>query len=171
MTLQRQSGTFELTLSLFAVIVVLLAVTVWVLIPEAKRYLRLEEEVQSSVQKTVRLQTQYDGLYAQKETTEADAAALSEQFENSADAASLLSWIKTVWADTGVTVEGNNGVFGIKAETKTPASFYRFVDRLDAAPWLLSADLPVGMRAENGRITVTFTLRSASAAAPTPLQK
>lgn len=167
MTLQRQNGTFELSLSLFAWIIVLLGVTVWVLIPETKTYLQLSEATESAGEKTVRLQAEYDELYAQKEATEADAAALAEQQENRADAVSVQGWLETVWKGATV-VDGNvQGTFKVQASTATPAEFYRFVDRLDAAPWVLRVETPITMRAEGGRIGVTFTLRTAMQAAAT----
>ena len=167
MTLRRQNGTFELSLSLFAWIVVLLGVTVWVVIPETKTFLRLQDAGDATVQKTVRLQAEYDGLYAQKEATEADAAALAEQRESRADAASVQAWLGTVWQGATV-VDGNaQGAFKVQAATATPAEFYRFVDRLDAAPWVLRVETPITMRSDGSRVTVTFMLRAATQAVAT----
>jgi hypothetical protein len=171
MTLQRQNGTFELTLSIFIWIVVLLGAAVWVLIPETKTYLRLQETAEANTKMTARVQQEYDGLYAQKEATEAEAAALAEQWENRADAASLWTWVRTVRPDAEVTGGADPGVFKVRTVMATPAEFYRLVERLDTAPWVLGVEAPIIMRAENGAVAVTFTLRAARQAAETsPLQ-
>jgi len=170
--LKRQNGIFELTLALFTVILLLLGAMVWGILPEIKSYLQVQEEMHTNTLKTVRLQTEYDRLYAQKETMEADAAALSEQFENSADVPSLLGWIKTAWPEADVEVEADGTAFRVKAGVKTPTAFYRFVERLDTAPWVLALDAPVSMQAENGGIAVTFMLHAVTRAiVSSPLQK
>jgi len=170
--LKRQNGIFELTLTLFTVILLLLGATVWGILPEIKSYLQVQEQMQADTLNTVRLQTEYDRLYAQKETMEADAAALAEQFENSADAVSLLGWLKSAWPDTEVSVDTDGAAFRVRAGVKTPTAFYRFVERLDTAPWVLSLDAPIAMQADKGGIIVTFLLRPLTRSAePSPLQK
>ena len=171
MTLKRHNGTFELTLSLFIVVILSLGAAVWGVVPEIKTNLRLQEESRTDSAITVRLQAEYDRLYALKETTEADAAALTEQFENPADVASLLAWIKTVWQNGDVTAEGTSGVFNVQGRADSPTAFYRFVQQLDGAPWVLALDVPVRMQAQEGGIVIAFALRPVtSVTAPAPLQ-
>ncbi|MEJ2468346.1 MAG: hypothetical protein P8Y51_04620 [Campylobacterales bacterium] len=112
MMLRRQNTSFELTLSIFAVVVLMLGVTIWLLIPEVKNYLQLQEEVHATVQKSDRLQMEYDRLYEEKEMMEAEEAALSDRFENRVDAAQLHQWIRTVWTDATVKASSEEGAFG-----------------------------------------------------------
>ena len=172
MTLQRQSGTLELTLSLFAGIVLLFGAAVWVLIPETKAFLQVREGAEMNLQKTLKLQTEYDALYTQKETAEAEAAALAEQWENRADAAALAAWIGMTWNGAEVAAGADEGAYEVQAAMATPAEFYRFVDRLETAPWVMRVGLPVAMRAGGGKIIVRFSLRAARRTAATlPMQK
>jgi len=172
MMLDRQSSSFELTLSLFAVIVLLLGVSVWLLIPETKTYLHLQDETRTAVQTTDRIQMEYDRLYEEKASTEAEAAALSERFENRAEAEDVLAWVRKFLNEAEMVSAAPDGTFALRVRVASPAAFYGFVDQLDSAPWVLRLLSPVVMQAEAGGIAVAFTLRVATpAAVPPPLQK
>jgi predicted glycosyl hydrolase (DUF1957 family) len=172
MMLRRQNTSFELTLSIFAVVVLMLGVTIWLLIPEVKNYLQLQEEVHATVQKSDRLQMENDRLYEEKEMMEAEEAALSDRFENRVDAAQLHQWIRTVWTDATVKASSEDGTYAVTAPIKSPMEFYGFIDRFDTAPWVLRMGPSVGFYAEGGALKVSFTLRAAvREGVPSPLQK
>jgi hypothetical protein len=160
MTLKRHQGTFELILSLFILVLLLLGIVVWGLLPEIKSYLHLQEEVGTKAVETARLQRTYDGLYAQKEKAEAEEAAMTEQFENPADTASVAGWIKSTWPEADVTVRQAVRAFEVQAVATSPASFYRFVNRFDTAPWVLALGNTVTMAQKGGKVVVTFSLRT-----------
>jgi len=170
--LKRQSTSFELTLSLFAVIVLFLGVTIWLMIPEVKTYLRLQDEVRAAVSKSDSLQMEYDRLYEAKETMEVEEAALSDRFENRITAAQLHEWIQTVWTGAVVQASSPDGAYTVTAPIKSPMEFYGFIDRLGNAPWVLRMGPSVGFRAEGGLLKVTFMLRAAlREGVQPPLQK
>jgi FtsZ-binding cell division protein ZapB len=170
--LRRQSTSFELTLSLFAVIVLTLGVSIWLVIPEVKNYLRLTEEVRTAVQKSDGLQMEYDRLYEKKETMEAEEAALSDRFENRVDTAQLHQWIRTVWTDAAVKASSGDGTYDVTATISSPMEFYGFIDRFDTAPWVLRMGPSVGFYTEGGVLKVAFTLRAATKeGVQPPLQK
>jgi predicted glycosyl hydrolase (DUF1957 family) len=172
MMLKRQSTSFELTLSIFAVLVLMLGVTIWLLIPEVKNYLRLTEEVRTTVQKSDALQMEYDRLYEAKETMEAEEAALSDRFETRIDTAQLHQWIRTVWTDAAVRASSEDGTYAVTAPISSPMEFYGFIDRFDAAPWVLRMGPLVGFHTEGGVLKVAFTLRAAvREGVQPPLQK
>ena len=114
MMLDRQSSSFELTLSLFAVIVLLLGVSVWLLIPETKTYLHLQDETRTAVQTTDRIQMEYDRLYEEKASTEAEAAALSERFENRAEAEDVLAWVRKFLNEAEMVSAAPDGTFALR---------------------------------------------------------
>ena len=169
MMLRRHNGTFELSLSLFAGIIIVFAAAVWGLIPQMKTFLQLQEVTESQIRKSVKLQAEYDRLYTQKEALEADAAALAEQLENQADAASVQAWINTVWNGAEVTGGKEEGAFVVAVPAASPAAYYRFVDRMDSAPWIVSVGLPISMRAQGDKIRIVFTLRAATPTVGTSL--
>ncbi|WP_345970744.1 MULTISPECIES: cell division protein ZapB [Sulfurimonas] len=157
--LRRQSTSFELTLSLFAVIFLILGVTIGVLIPETKAYLQLQDDVQRAVEHSDRLQMEYDRLYEAKEQLAAEDTRLSERFENSIDATQLQAWVATVLGDATVSVTATDGGFEIAARVKTPMAFYTLIGSLDTAPWVLKVGPSVSMQADRGAVRVTFALR------------
>ncbi|WP_345986087.1 cell division protein ZapB [Sulfurimonas sp. HSL-1656] len=156
--LRRQNTGFELTLSLFAVIFLILGVTVWLLIPEAKAYLQLQDDVQSAVERSDRLQMEYDRLYETKEQLAMADARLSERFENGIDAVQLQAWITTVLKDAPLTVTASAHGFEVSARLKTPLAFYALIDRLDTAPWVLKVGPSLSMQAEGNGVQVIFSL-------------
>jgi len=159
MMLRRQNTTFELTLSLFAVIVIVLGVTIWLLIPETKTYLGLQDEVQTAVERSDRLQMEYDRLYEYKEQAAVEDTRLSERFENGIDTVQLREWIGTVWQDAPVTVTASeDGGFEVSALLKTPMAFYALIDKFETAPWVLKVGSPVSMRTGQGSVRATFKL-------------
>ncbi|MHC3993783.1 hypothetical protein ACXWTF_03085 [Thiomicrolovo sp. ZZH C-3] len=156
--LKRQSTSFELTLSFFAVILMSLGVTIGVLIPETKAYLQLQDEVQSAVERSDRLQMAYDRLYENKEQLAVEDARLSERFENPLDAAQLQTWIATVLKDAPLSVRASAGGFEVSALLKSPMAFYTLIGTLETAPWVLTVGPSVSMQAEKGLVRVTFSL-------------
>ncbi|MBD3800663.1 MAG: hypothetical protein IE886_04280 [Campylobacterales bacterium] len=167
--LRRQNTGFELALSLFAVIFLILGVTVWLLIPEAKAYLQLQDEVQSAVERSDRLQMEYDRLYETKEQLAMEDARLSERFENGIDAVQLQAWIATVLKEAPLTVTASADGFGVSARLKTPLAFYALIDRLDTAPWVLKVGSSLSMQAEGNEVRVIFSLHPLQRpAAPAP---
>lgn len=172
MKLQRENTSFELTLSLFAVIVLLLGFAVGVLVPETKRYLTLEEQYEAGLRQTERLQLAYDDLYAAKEKTEAPAAALAERFEAPLDAEAAGAWVSNLLPGADVAPEPSAVGLRVTAPVKSPMAFYAFLDRLDTAPWVLQAGPSVVMQRNGNRINITFTLQAATrAAVSAPLRK
>lgn len=170
MKLERQNTSFELTFSVFAIIILLVGVSYGVLIPEVKHYFRLQERLHDSVQTTERLQLEYDRLYASKSVDEADAAALSDRFENPLDATRLQTWIGTILPGAAVVGRDGKKSYEVVALLDSPMAFYGFIDRLDAAPWILLAGPEIEMASEEGKVRITFTLRPAMrAVAPSPL--
>lgn len=172
MTLKRQSTSFELTLSLFALLLLGLGVAVWLLIPEAKACLRLQEQVREAAGKSSAMQMEYDRLYEAKEMTETEESLLSDRLENGADAVQLQQWVRTALKDATLEASGGEGGFLVRASVKSPAQFYAFVDRLETAPWILRVEAPVVMRAAGGSVTLLFALRAVTAGdGLSPLQK
>lgn len=168
MKLQRDNSSFELTLSLFAIIVLLLGFAVSVLVPEIEHYLALQERSKADMRQTKRLQRTYDALYVAKEKSEASAAALAERLEMPLDAEAVEAWLSKRLPKA--VSEPSGDALRITAPVASPMAFYAFVDRLDTAPWVFQVGPTLQMRRSGERITVTFTLRAAKAASA-PLQK
>lgn len=172
MKLQRDNTSFELTLSLFVLIVLLLGFAVGVLVPEIQRYLTLEEQHQAGLRQTHRLQQSYDALYAAKEKTEASAAALAERLDAPLDADAVGAWVSKFLPGAEVVPEPSTGALRVTAPVKTPMAFYAFADRLDTAPWVFRVGPSVVMQRNGEQINITFTLQAAThAAVSAPLRK
>ncbi len=168
MKLVRQNSSFELTLSLFALIVLILGISTWVAIPEAKTYMNLQDDVRAAVKESGSLQMKYDRLYEMKEQLETEETALSERLENGTDSAELGEWIVSAWKGAVPVPGAKSGTVIVTAPLEGPKLFYRFIDRLETAPWLLVVGPSVRFFRDAGQLRVRFTLQIAEATSLLP---
>lgn len=161
MTLNRTRTSFELSLSLFVVIVLLLGAVVLAVIPEVKTYQAFEDVERTVLENTRRLQREYDRLYRMKEAIDSDTQ--TERLEAPSDIAAVERWIAgQLPAALVKPVEGSNAVL-VESRFDSPMAFYDFLDHLGSAPWILQADGNVYMEAKKGGIVVTFALTAGEA--------
>lgn len=156
MTLKRSRTSFELSLSLFMVSVMVLGAVVLAVIPEIKTFQILKDAEHKALENTRRLQREYDRLYRMKEAIDSDTQ--TDRLESPSDSAAVEEWITGQLPAASVKpAEGPSAVL-VESRFDTPMAFYDFLDHLGSAPWLLRADENVSMEAQKGGVVVTFTL-------------
>lgn len=163
MKLKRQKSLLEMPLLLFATLLILAGISVWLLLPQVKENLRLEEQLQLSENKNAELKVEYDQIYKSRTAFEAEASLLAERFENPVDKDALEGWIRTNLKDALVKGTASKG-FSVETIQNGPKSFFMFVEKLDQAPWPLKVSRTVSMTKIEGTngIKIRFILQIAS---------
>lgn len=173
MNLNRQNTALELPFSLFIVLILLAGMFVWILLPQVKEKLTLEQQLHVVQGKNLHLKNEYDRKYENRSAYEAEAAALAERLENPIDAGALQNWIRKYLKDAKVSGSESEG-FAVETLQQSPMPYYDFLEQLDHAPWILQAVPSIKMRkaAKGKGIQIHFILRAArQTAVKRPLQK
>ncbi len=161
MKLKRTKMTFEVSLSLFAGLILVAAAAYLLLWPEMRLYERHSRKQVGEAQVQGRLQQQYDRLFEEKKALEETDAVVQERLESAADAAQLRHWIARYLPNPSVTPDEKEGpnVFIVRTTLSSPARLYDMIEAAAEAPWILQWRLPVTMQKQQGGIKTVLHLR------------
>lgn len=160
MKLQRQNSSFELMFSLFAALILLGALLVWLLLPEVQAKQAYVQKLNAGTKLTEKMQEDYDRLYDIKRGRAEQDSAIAEALENEADHDALQRWFEQFIGDCKVqTLAGSENIVVVTGSLQSPAALYEMVYTLPQAPWVLQLQMPLALLGNGNGIAATLHFR------------
>ena len=161
MKLNRTKMTFEVSLSLFAGLILVSTAAYLLLWPEIRLYEQHARKQADEAYAQGQLQQQYDRLFEEKKALEETDTVMQERLENPADAVQLQHWIARYLPQPSVKADKAAGpdAFVVRTMLASPVQLYDMFDASGEAPWILQWRLPVTMQKRKAGIMTTLHLR------------
>ncbi|GEM_PF-5330852 len=165
MSLRREGGSpAEIVVSVLFALLLVGGTVVLILLPQLREHLRLEEAVRRAALENAAQQQTYDRLYELHSVRRDSDGVLLERLDSAPDPAALSAWMSRYLPGASVSEKGD-GSFLVSAFVGSPAAYYRALEALKEAPWVLRALPPVEFRMREGKkLSLRFRVRAVAAA-------